>query len=82
MEQPTDRLSSRFAGPVIGAAAGVVVGLIVAVNLVITFGPDQGYESSIGEVFDHSVVLGLVVVGVVVAGPLLGIVMALRLRRH
>lgn len=76
MKRPTNRPSSRIAGLVIGAAAGAVVGLIVAVNLVITFGPDQGYESSVGQVFDHSTVLGLAAVAVVVAGPVVGMMIA------
>lgn len=77
----TDRRRSRLVGIAIGAAVGGIAGLIVAVNLVITFGPDQGYESSIGEVFEHNVVLGLVVVGIVVAGPLTGILMARRMQQ-
>ena len=57
-------------------------GLILAVNLVIYLGPDLGYESSIGEVFDHNTLLGLAIVTVIVAGPVVGIMIALRLRQQ
>ncbi len=82
MQRPTDRLGSRLAGIVVGATIGLVVGLIVAVNLVIYLGPDQGYESNIAEVFEHSTVLGLAVVAVVVAGPIFGIAMARRMQHQ
>lgn len=67
---------------VIGTTVGAIAGAIVAVNVVIYAGPDQGYESSIGDVFDHSALLGLVVVAMLAGGPIVGIVIARRHRRH
>lgn len=82
MNRPDNHRSSQLIGIIGGAAAGGIVGLIVAVNLVIYFGPDQGYESTIREVFDHSIVLGLITVAVLVAGPVAGIVIVRRSRRQ
>ena len=65
---------------VVGAMAGGVIGAIAAVNLVIYAGPEEGYEASPGRVFEHSLVLGLVVVAVLAGGPILGVVLARRLR--
>lgn len=65
---------------VVGGLVGLVIAAIVAVNLVITAGPDQGYESSLGDVFDHSLVLGFLTLAVLIAGPIIGVVVARRVR--
>ena len=64
-----------------GVAAGGITGAILAVNLVIVAGPDQGYETTIPEVFDHNVLLGVATVTLLAAGPVVGIITARRVRR-
>ncbi len=61
-------LVTIFVGIVVGAA----VGGVIAVNLVIFSGIDSGYESSIGDVFAYNAVVGLIVMVVLVAGPIVG----------
>lgn len=63
-----------------GGFTGLLIAGIVAVNLVIYAGVERGYEASPADVFEHSVVLGVVVILVLVAGPVLGVVL-LRRRR-
>lgn len=65
---------------VVGGVAGLILGGLVAVNLVIYSGVERGYEANLGEVFDRSVILGSIVVLVLVAGPVGGVVAA-RARR-
>ncbi|MEM9608359.1 MAG: hypothetical protein AAGA99_13115 [Actinomycetota bacterium] len=67
-----------FAGTLVGGA----VGAIVAVNLVIVAGPDQGYESTPSEVFEHSTILGLVTAAILVGGPPVGVLVARMARRR
>jgi len=64
-----------------GGAIGGAVGAIVAVNFVIFSGIEDGYEASIPAVFRQNVLIGLVTVAVLLAGPLLGVVMARRQRK-
>jgi hypothetical protein len=70
----------RIIGTLAGAIIGLVVGGIVAVNLVIFAGVDQGYEASLPEVFETNVLLGLATVAVLIAGPIVGVIVALRIR--
>ena len=65
---------------VIGGLVGLMLGGLVAVNLVIYSGVERGYEANLGEVFDKSVILGTIVVVVFAAGPVAGVVVA-RARR-
>jgi len=65
---------------VVGGLIGGLLGSIVAVNFVILTGIDQGYEASLGEVFRYSPIAGIVTVAILVAGPVLGVVGARRLR--
>jgi uncharacterized membrane protein len=65
----------------VGGTIGAVVGAIVAVNFVITVGIDAGYEASIPEIFRENAVAGVVTVLILVAGPVLGVLIAHRLRR-
>lgn len=64
----------------VGGIVGGVTGAIVAVNVVIFSGVDRGYEASLREVFGHSPFLGVVVVMVLAAGPVLGVLVARRQR--
>jgi MFS family permease len=66
----------------IGGVIGGVIGAIVAVNFVIYVGIEGGYEATIPEVFRQNVVAGVITVAVLVGGPLLGVVVARRLRRR
>ncbi len=58
---------------VVGGLGGLVVAWIVAVNLVIYLGVESGYQAGPGDVFKHSWILGIVVVAVLVAGPVLAV---------
>lgn len=71
-----------FVDLVVGGLGGLVIAGIVAVNLVIYLGVEDGYQAGLGDVFAHSVVLGILVVGVVVAGPALGVTYMRRQRRQ
>jgi len=64
-----------------GGIIGGVVGAIVAVNFVIFSGIEDGYEASIAAVFRQNILIGLVTVAVLLAGPPLGVVVARRQRR-
>ncbi|MFZ0624899.1 MAG: hypothetical protein WA726_10750 [Acidimicrobiia bacterium] len=64
----------------VGVVAGGIVGAIAAVNFIITIG--IGYDVSIGDVFDHSTIAGVVMVGILLAGPVLGVVAMRWLRRR
>ena len=72
----------RVANGAIGAILGFAVGAIIAVNVVITAGVDQGYEASLPEIFEESIFLGIVTVAILAAGPVLGVIIAYRLQRR
>lgn len=77
---------TRWLGAAIMYAAGVIVGLITAAivtfNLHILVGLEQGYAASPAEVFDHSVLLGVFDLLLLIAAPALGVYGAGRLRRQ
>lgn len=64
----------------VGGIGGVLVAAVVAVNFVIFIGVERGYESSLGEVFEHSLVAGIVTVLILVTGPIVGVLTARRRR--
>lgn len=64
----------------VGGLIGGILGAIVAVNVVIFSGIDSGYESSLTDVFEYSVVVGLIASLVLVAAPVLGVMLARRAR--
>lgn len=66
----------------VGGISGGLVGAIVAVNLVIYSGMERGYETTIPEVFRESALVGSLVVAVLLAGPVVGVWIARRLRRQ
>jgi uncharacterized membrane protein YccC len=72
----------RIANGVIGAILGFAVGAIIAVNVVITAGVDQGYQASLPEIFEENVFLGIMTVLILAAGPVLGVIIAHRLQRR
>ena len=61
-----------------GAIIGTAVGAVIAVNLVIFSGIDSGYESSITDVFAYNDFVGIIVVAVLAAGPIVGGLLAWR----
>ena len=65
---------------VVGGLVGGIGAAILVVNLIIFAGIERGYESSIGEVFRQNAVVGVVAVTVLAAGPLVGVLVARRLR--
>lgn len=72
----------RISYAVVGAVLGFVVGVIVAINFVIAAGVDRGYESSLSEVFEANVLVGIVTVIILAAGPVVGAIIADHLRRR
>ena len=66
---------------VVGGLIGGLVGVIATVNFVIYTGIEQGYEASLVEVFQYSPIAGIVTVMILLAGPVLGVRTARRLRR-
>lgn len=75
---------ARGMGRVVVTAFAVVVGLVVAVivtlNLHIVVGLEQGYAATPAEVFDHSVLLGVFDILLLVSGPTLGVLLVRRSR--
>lgn len=69
----------RFSDLLIGGTTGLIVGAIVAVNVVIFSGMEDGYEASIPEVFRQNWLIGLVVVALFAMGPIVGYRVARRL---
>lgn len=65
-----------------GGLGGGLAGAIVAVNIVIFSGIDDGYESSFGDVMDFNRFLGLTVLAVLLAAPISAISILRRLRRN
>lgn len=63
---------------VFGVVVGAITGAVVAVNVVIFSGAEDGYETSLPELFDQNVMLGLLVVVILVSGPIVGGVIASR----
>ena len=64
----------------LGGILGGIVGAITAVNVVIFSGIDDGYEASLSEVFSQNLVIGLATVAILVAGPIVGVIVARRQR--
>lgn len=65
----------------VGGFAGLVVGLLVAVNVVIYTGIEGGYEATIGDVFRQNLLVGLLATVIVLGGPVGGIYVLRMLRR-
>jgi hypothetical protein len=66
----------------VGGLVGGLLGAVAAVNFVIYTGIEQGYEASLGEVFQHSLIAGIVTLMILLAGPVLGVATARRVRRN
>jgi len=75
-----NRRRAWLADVLVGGLVGGVIGAIVAVNVVIFGGIDGGYEATPAEVFRQNTVVGVLMVAVLVAGPVVGVVTARRRR--
>ena len=64
----------------IGGILGGIAGAIVAVNVVIFSGIEEGYEANIPDVFRQNALVGVVVVAILIAGPIVGVVTRRRMR--
>ena len=71
-------LLRRIGRLLLGAIVGFVAGAIVAVNLVITAGIEDGYEASPAEVFEENVIVGVAAAIIIIAGPVAGAIVAHR----
>lgn len=65
-------------GTVFAAFVGFAVAVIVAINVVIFSGIDDGYEASLPEVFRQNALVGVLVVLILAVGPVVGVVIARR----
>lgn len=63
-----------------GALMGLVIAVVVVLNLHIFTGVVDGYMASPAEVIEHSVLLAVIDVLLLVAAPVLAVVVVLRLR--
>lgn len=63
-------------GTVFAAFVGFGVAAIVAINLVIFSGIEDGYEASLPEVFRQNVFVGILVVLILAIGPVAGVMIA------
>lgn len=75
----TVRKLARSVGAALG---GLAVAAIIILNLHILVGLEDGYAASPADVFGWSVLLGVVDLALLVAGPVLGIVALSRPRRR
>ena len=81
VEENTHRTRELLVDVIIGGLIGGLFGAVVAINFVLVVGVEQGYEASLGEVFEHNVVAGAITLALLVAGPFTGVVAARRRRR-
>jgi hypothetical protein len=75
-----DQRRAWLADVLVGGLVGGVIGAIVAVNVVIFGGIDRGYEATPAQVFRENTVVGILMVTVFVAGPVVGVATARRRR--
>lgn len=59
-----------------GGLAGGLAGAVVALNVMILSGVEQGYEAGLAGVFDRSVLAGTLAVGALVSGPVVGVLVS------
>jgi hypothetical protein len=64
-----------------GTLAGGIVGAILAVNVVIYPGIDDGYEASVRQVFDEKPAVGVLAATVLVASPSIAVTALRRARK-
>jgi hypothetical protein len=66
----------------VGVLLGGISGAIAAVNIVIFSGMERGYESTIPEIFRQNVLVGIMTVVTLAAGPLVGVWLMRRRRQR
>ncbi|MCI0678975.1 MAG: hypothetical protein L0Z63_08025, partial [Actinobacteria bacterium] len=66
---------------VTGGLGGALAAVIVVVNLVIFTGTGRGYETTIPDLMDENPFLGVIVLCILAAGPILGVWVMRRRRR-
>ena len=64
-----------------GGVIGGLVGLIAAWNLAIILGVEGGYEASVVDAFEHSLLAGILISVALLGGPVVGVWVARRQRR-
>ncbi|MGB7858948.1 MAG: hypothetical protein WBM90_00440 [Acidimicrobiia bacterium] len=82
MQKPPVGIRGWVLDIVVGGLAGVVIGAIAAVNLVIFSGFERGYETGLDEVFKERPLTGILVVIFIAVGPALGVLGARLIRRR
>ncbi len=82
MAIPSERHREWIVDVVVGVTGGALIGVISALNLVIIAGPEQGYETTIPEAFEHHVLLGVLIVTMLIGGPVMGIIVTRRARER
>ncbi len=75
-----DNLRAWIVDVIFGGAVGVVIGAITALNIMIFFGTDAGYEAGLDELFEQRPAVAVIVVALLVVGPVLGVSLARRVR--
>ncbi len=59
-----------------------MVGAVIAVNVVLLSGIERGDEASVADVFRQSVLVGVLVVGILLAGPVAVVAVSVARRRR
>ena len=79
---PTEGSSLRgwIVDLVVGGVLGVIGAAVIVFNLLIYLGVEGGYHAGIQGAFDHNKFTGVLVLATLVAGPLLGVLLARRRR--
>lgn len=72
----------RWMGAGVGGVVGLVAGAIGSVNVVIFGGAPDGYQTGVTALFDYSPVLGALAAALLVAGPVIGVLLGLRVVRR
>jgi len=65
---------------VLGLILGSVTGAILAVNIAIFAGTDDGYEASLSEIFRQRPIVGGAIILVLIGTPLVAIIILRRVR--
>ncbi|MDV3219847.1 hypothetical protein [Intrasporangium sp.] len=82
MSRPPRHPISTVARFLLAALVGAVVAVIVILNLHILVGLEEGYAAGPADVVAWSPLLAVADIALLVAGPVLGVVAAARLRRR
>ncbi len=64
----------------VGVIVGGITGAIIAVNFIITVG--IGYDVTLADIFNENLLVGIVTVAILIAGPAVGVVAMRRFRRQ